>query len=92
MEPLLITQTALGELLSMGPKSARAFCEQNGVMPVNVGKGARATLRWNREEVIQMINTLQAKTKSTQCKTAKPKHQIIGMSASVLYQCVSGMQ
>lgn len=92
MEPLLIDKHALGELLSMGPDSARAFCERHGVHPVNVGLGKRSSLRWNREEVIQMVNTLQAKTKSARTKTEKPKHQIIGMSASALYQCVSGMQ
>lgn len=30
MEPLLIDKHALGELLSMGPDAARAFCRNEG--------------------------------------------------------------
>lgn len=61
MEPLLIDKHALGELLSMGPDSARAFCERHGVRPVNVGLGRVSRLRWNRCEVMQLLSTLQAK-------------------------------
>lgn len=63
MEPLLIDKHALGELLSMGPKAARALCERHGVMPVNVGLGKVSRLRWNRSEVMQLLSTLQAKGK-----------------------------
>jgi len=63
MEPILLDKHALGEILSMGPDSARAFCERNGVRPVNVGLGRVSRLRWKRAEVMQLLSTLQAKGK-----------------------------
>lgn len=86
MEPLLIDKHALGELLSMGPDSARAFCERHGVQPVNVGLGKRSSLRWNREEVIQMVSTLQATGQEKKAVRRKSSRcSVIGKSSRTLF-------
>ncbi len=86
MDPLLIDKHALGELLSMGPDSARAFCERHGVYPINVGLGGKVVLRWNREEVIQMVSTLQAVGQEKKVVLRKnPRCSVIGKSSRTLF-------
>lgn len=86
MEPLLIDKLALGELLSMGPDSARAFCERHGVHPVNVGLGKRSSLRWNRADVIQMVSTLQATGQEKKAVRRKNSRcSVIGKSSRTLF-------
>lgn len=86
MEPLLIDKHALGELLSMGPDSARALCERHGVYPINVGLGGKVVLRWNREDVIQMVSTLQATGQEKKAVRRKsPRCSVIGKSSRTLF-------
>ena len=90
MEPLLIDKHALGEILSMGPRSARALCEQNGVMPINVGKGNRTSLRGRRDDGMQMVSTLQATGKKEEIvPRKKSSHVIMGKSEDKLFQEIS---
>ena len=59
----LIDLNDLSIMLSMGKRSAREFCMKNGVMPINVGRGKIARLRWRVSEVMQMLGTLEASRK-----------------------------
>ena len=78
MDALLITGKELAFLLSMGQKNARKFCEQHGVLPINTSTGKRATLRWSRLEVMQMVGTLQAKGKKEREHVRKSKKTTVG--------------
>ncbi len=63
MDAELIDLNSLAAMLSMGRRSARDFCQRHGVLPLNVGQGKIARLRWRRSEVIQMLGTLEASTR-----------------------------
>ena len=85
MDALLITGKELAFLLSMGQKNARKFCEQHGVLPINTSAGKRATLRWSRLEVMQMVSTLQAKGKEEEFVPKKrTSHTVLGKSRAQL--------
>lgn len=57
----LLTTEELGDFFRLSPQSARKLCIKHGVMPLNVGVGKIARLRWRRSEVIQMLGTLETK-------------------------------
>jgi hypothetical protein len=86
----LIKLSDLGIMLSMGERNAREFCERNGVLPINVGKGKRASLRWNRAEVMQMLSTLRAKEKPKDVvPRSRSRNTVVGKSAATLYRELS---
>ena len=86
----LIKMSDLGIMLSMGERSAREFCERHGVLPINVGKGKRASLRWNRAEVMQMLSTLRAKEKPKDVvPRSRSRNTVVGKSAATLYRELS---
>jgi hypothetical protein len=89
----LITQSDLGVMLSMGGRNAREFCARHGVLPINVGVGKRASLRWSRSAVMQMLCTLQADASSPQKRKAvRSKTKILGKTAALLYKELSAVQ
>ena len=83
----LIDLKGLSIMLSMGKRSARDFCQRNGVLPINVGKGKIARLRWKASEVIQMLGTLEASNRPAP-KDVIPRHRgsktVIGKSVDQL--------
>lgn len=73
----LIKIADLGAMLSMGERNAREFCARHGVLPINVGKGKRASLRWSRSAVMQMLNTLQA-GRAEKAPARPPQKRLLG--------------
>ena len=63
MEEKLMTKKDLAAFFQISAASARKLCEKHGVLPINVGQGKIARLRWRASEVIQMLGTLEASTK-----------------------------
>ncbi len=87
MEQLLISTTRLAEILSMGKRKARKFCEQNGVYPIKTGDQSNSKLLWHRESVINMVSTLHAKSKPHQQSSSSSKgvrHKILGRNLDEL--------
>ena len=85
MDALLIDKKELADLLSMGKENARKFCERHGVLPINTSTGKRATLRWSRLEVMQMVSTLQAKGKEEEFVPKKrTSRTVLGKSLAQL--------
>lgn len=56
----LLTKKDLAAFFKVSARSATAICKKHGVLPINVGLGKRALLRWRASEVIQMLGTLEA--------------------------------
>jgi hypothetical protein len=88
----LITQSDLGVMLSMGGRNAREFCARHGVLPINVGKGKRASLRWSRSAVMQMLCTLQADAGAPRRKAVRSKTNILGKTAASLHKELAAVQ
>lgn len=61
MEEKLLTKADLAAFFQTSAASARKFCAAHGVMPVNIGNGRVARLRWSRIAIMQMLGTLEAK-------------------------------
>lgn len=62
MEEKLMTKRDLAAFFKLSADSARKLCEKHGVMPLNVGNGRVARLRWRLSDVMQVLTTLQAGT------------------------------
>lgn len=92
MEPELLKAEELATIFSMSIKSARKLCKRNGVEPVNVSDGKRATLRWSRTAVMALLDTLQAGVKP--CVNIIPRRRssirLVGKSAREIYALYSG--
>ena len=63
IEEQLMTKKELAAFFQISIRSARALCEKHGVLPINIGQGKIARLRWRASEVIQMLGTLEASPK-----------------------------
>lgn len=77
----LLKKRDLGALLSMGADEARAFCHRHGVDPINVGTGKRASLRWMRSRVMEMLSTLQADGKPARRKPST-RNTVVGKTTA----------
>ena len=84
----LIKLADLGVMLSMGERAAREFCARHGVLPINVGTGKRASLRWSRQAVMQMLGTLQAESHN-KAKARPPKKRLLGKSVDQVISMLS---
>ena len=84
MEPELLKRKELADLLSMGKQGATDLCHRNGVEPINVGKGKRASLRWSRSAVMAMLSTMQASGNQKPQRRPNTRRTISGKSMSVL--------
>ena len=87
MDKLLITTTELAEMLSMGKRKARKFCEENGIYPIKSGGQNRARLLWHVKSVTDMVGTLHAKSKPRQPSSSSSKcvrHKILGRNLDEL--------
>ena len=71
MEEKLLTKRDLAAFFQMSADSARKLCEKHGVVPLNVGNGRIARLRWRLSDVMQVLTTLQ--TGTTNRKDYRPR-------------------
>ena len=81
----------LAETLSMGERTARAWCESHGVFPVNVGQKSRARLRWIAEDVMQAVNASRPQSQPADIiPRKKTSTRGLGVSAAELVRRYGG--
>ena len=78
MEEKLMTKRDLAAFFQTSAASARRLCEKHGVLPINVGMGKVARLRWRQSEVMQMLGTLDARTNQRAGKDCIPRSRARG--------------
>ena len=84
MEEKLLTKRDLAAFFQTSAASARKLCEKHGVLPLNVGNGKIARLRWRLSDVMQVLTILQTgtDTKSKDYRPRRPKDpRVLGRSA-----------
>ena len=92
MTESLLTKKELGAFFRLSPAYARALCEKHGVMPLNVGSGKIARLRWRLSDVMQVLTILQSGATEAQ-KDFRPRRKgdarVAGLSAKEVMQAVA---
>ncbi len=84
----LLTKKELGSFFKMDPDNAQKFCARHDVLPINIGLGKVARLRWIGSQVINLLTILQASSTKPQ-KEFRPRRKgdahILGRSVRELY-------
>lgn len=92
IEEKLLTKRDLGAFFRLSPPYARALCEKHGVLPLNVGTGKIARLRWRLSDVMQVLTILQSGN-ATEAKDFRPRRKgdarVAGLSAKEVMQAVA---
>lgn len=93
MPESLLTKKELGAFFRLSPPSARALCEKHGILPVNVGAGKVARLRWRMSDVMQLLTILQSGNGTEAQKDFRPRRKgdarIAGLSAKEVMKAVA---
>ena len=92
IEEKLLTKRDLGAFFRLSPPYARALCEKHGVLPLNVGTGKIARLRWRLSDVMQVLTILQSGPTEAQ-KDFRPRRKgdarVAGLSAKEVLKAVA---
>ena len=93
IEEKLLTKRDLGAFFRLSPPYARALCEKHGVLPLNVGSGKIARLRWRLSDVMQVLTILQSGNATEAQKDFRPRRKgdarVAGLSAKEVMQAVA---
>lgn len=93
MTESLLTKKELGAFFRLSPPYARALCEKHGVMPLNVGSGKIARLRWRLSDVMQVLTILQSGNATEAQKDFRPRRKsdarVTGLSAKEVLKAVA---
>ncbi len=88
MEPILITNTQLAEILNADVRTAKAWCLSKGIIPENIGTGKRKYLRWNYAEVKSAACTRRDHSTVPSSSDVRPeqlkKHLLLGKNIKEL--------
>lgn len=88
----LITKKELGTFFQMDPDNAHKFCIKHNVLPINVGQGKVARLRWLASQVTNLLTILQASSTKPQ-NEFRPRRKgdahILGRSVRELHKELS---
>lgn len=86
MNSLYISSKQAAELLGFPKKTTVRLLQARGVVPVDLGVGAKRGLRWNALAVKNIADTLQAEA---QAKVKVPRRKKITTTGYVLGKSVS---
>jgi hypothetical protein len=93
MTESLLTKKELGAFFRLSPPCARALCEKHGVLPLNVGSGKIARLRWRLSDVMQVLTILQSGNATEAQKDFRPRRKgdarVAGLSAKEVLKAVA---
>ncbi len=77
MEPILITNKQLAEILNVDVRTAKAWCLSKGITPENIGTGKRKYLRWNYLEVKSAAYIRKTHSNEPSFSDAKSKQTVL---------------